>query len=854
MQTASPTFQDFARAQIQTPAALALVQVPTPGGDRVVSQVALPDISAITISRNQDLSSDACTIAFPDDKFDYSPLNPNSKYGRLIRPGNVDTKILVYLGFRGSNYYNTPQFSFNDRSMLLKFTGFVETDSQKHQQLMNDKQLSLLDLNKQFRFQVYDTFPHPLYGDQTLSYFDPNYNLKCIDGAGSVWQCDARMFTQSYNDYIWGSSHVAVNVFIDQTAGDQPQANPLPSSGYTFDYANGTVYLKTPVNPQSVVSVSGNPTYMSPENMIRHLLVNYAQWSPSFLDLNVSGILLPQYQANNTDCWDILNDIANLTNPRFLPWVIWTDEAGIIHFFETKADGPPVKTFLNERDIFSADYEYSSRALRTVVKADATVTTTEGDQPITSIAYSVDNINKYGMTEPLTISADIVKNVRQLSIPQAISYLNMLTASVLSQSARPQLSITVDVWPDPTIQVADKIRIRSTKTGINKLFIVSGISETADPTNQYKQSLTLNEYYDSVNYMMGIPAGVSNSGSEASTLSTPPPAVSIIDSVRIGTDVGTFAFQGGQYASDPMTGDQIIPIWDIGRTTAGVHFDIFLNSLPATASPTQSATPSTYSYTNLPPGYGWQSQRNSAGQTVYYVPSDGQGNTYYVGPDSIFYKYPTPPANADGTAADYHISAGNYSAYTWVPVGTSAIPATGQPQTYAGQSATVWVWSWWYLNLDTTIGIGKEGRLVQQLYPDNYTAPATNALTALFGFTNGFGGTQVPMSPDYGQWLNTSWTSGPGMDTLNNRHPSFLYDQIVVGCTDVTTPPAGFQYCTPYSGYATKVGVSFGTILPSSPVHSYIGFEKVNRGHYCVYAINSNGATQFLRIPFDLYL
>lgn len=848
MQTASPLFQEFARAQIQTPAALAMVQYPTPGGDSVQSQIILPDISSVTVSRNQDLSSDACTIGFPDDAFDYSPLNPNSKYGALIRPGNVDTKILLFLGFRGSNFHNTPQFSFNDRSMLLKFTGFVETDSQQFQQLMNNKQLSLLDLNKQFRFQIYDTFPHPIYGDQTLSYYDPNYNLKCIDGAGAIWQCDARMFTASYNDYIWGSSHVTVNVFIDETGGDQPQANPLPFSAYSFDYANGIVFLNQAVNPQSAVSLAGNPTYMSPENMIKHILVNYAQWSPDFLDLDSSGILLPQYQANNQDCWTILNDIANLTNPRFLPWVLWTDEAGVIHFFETRADGPPVKTFLDERDIFSTDYEYSSRQLRTVVKADATVSTAEGDQPITSLAYSVEDVNKYGMTEPLTISADIVKNVRQLSIPQAVSYLNMLTASVLSQFSRPQLNLTVDVWPDPSIQISDKVRIRSKKTGVDKLFLVTGIQETADPTNQYKQQLTLQEYYESVNYMMGIPAGVSNSGSEAATLTTPPPAVSVIDSVRIGTDVGTFAFQGGQYARDVSTGDQIIPIWDIGKTGAGVHFDIFLNSLPATASPTQSATPATYSYTNLPPGYNWQSEKNSANQLVWYDRADGLGNTLYVGPDSIFYKYPTPPS-----PTDYHIT-GNQSAYTWVPVGASSIPATGQPQTYLGQSATVWVWSWWYLNLDTTIGSGKESRFVQQLYPDSYMPPATGVLIDLVGSLAGFGGTQVPMSPDYGQWLTTKWTSGPGLDTLSGRHPSFFYSDIVVGCTDITTPPGGFQFCQPYSGYQTKVGVAFGNVIPSSPVPSYVGFEKVNRGHYCVYAINSNGATQFLRIPFDLYL
>jgi hypothetical protein len=850
MQTASPIFQDFARAQIQTPAAIALVQLPTQGGDAVQSQIMLPDVSSVTLTRNQDLSSDSCMIAFPDDSFDFSPLNPKSTYGNIVRPGKVDVKFLLFLGFRGSNFTNTPNFSFNDRSMLLKYTGFVETDSQKHSQLKNDKQLSLLDLNKQFRFQVYDTFPHPLYGDQTLSYFDPNYNLKCLDTMGYVWQCDARMFTTSYNDYIWGSSHVNVNVFVDQTGGDEPSSASVPSTSYSFDYNNGIVQFLSPVSPNSVVSISGNPTYMSPENMIKHLLVNYANWSPEFLDLQTSGVLLPQYQANNADCWTILNDIANLTNPRFLPWVIWTDEAAVIHFFETRADGPPIKTYLDERDIFSADYEYSSRNLRTVVKADATVTTADGDQPITSIAYSVDSINKYGMTEPLTISADIVKNVRQLSIPQAVSYLNMLTASVLSQVSRPNLTLQAEVWPDPTLQISDKVRIQSKKTGINKLFLVTGITESVDATNQYAQQLTLEEYYDSVNYLMGIPAGVAGSITQAATLQTPPPAVSIIDSVRIGTDVGTFAFQGGQYAQNPSTGDQIIPIWDIGKTSSGVHFDIYLNALPAIANPQPNPQTGSYSYTNLPPGYNWQAELNSARQTVYYDRNDGAGSVLYVGPDSIFYKYPLPPL-VGGNPGDYHIN-GNYSAFTWVPTGGSSIPSTGQPQTYLGQAATVWLWSWWYLNLDTTIGKGKTYRPVQRLYPDFSIIPATGVTNTLAASP---GPTVCQFTPDSGgQWVTTSWTSGPGIDLLHNRHPSYIYNDLVVGCTNITFPPPGFEFCQPYSGHTLEVGVAFGGRVFNSPPLSYVGFEKVNRGHYCVYVLNSNGATQFLRIPFDLYL
>ena len=846
MQTASPYFRDFARAQIKTAAAFALCQLPTPDGSRVASQFILPDLSSIRLIRNQDLSSDSCSFAFPDNSHNFSPLNRSSNYGAAFAPGKIDNKFAVFMGFRGSNFTAKDSFSFNDKSMLLKFTGFCETDSNMSSPNGNAKTVSLLDLNKQFRFPVYDTFPHVLYGNQQLSYFDPNYNLKNTTNDLQTWECDAKMFTHSTNDLIYGSSHVDPAVYIDVTGGANPQGTPLVSSAYTFDYQNGIVYLNNPVPSQTIVSLAGNPTYMSPENMIYHLLVNYANWDKNFLNLNPSGVLLPQYQCDNKVMWECLKDIANLTNPRFLPWVIWTDEAGVLNFYETRIDGPPVKTYLDEKEIFSQNIEFSSRSLRTVVRADATVTTLSGDQPITSLAYNVKSINDYGQTEPLTISPDITKNVRHLSIPQAISYLNLLTASVLSQVSRPDLTLQLEVWPDPSLQISDKIRVRSKKTGIDRLFLITGIEEDADPSGSYKQKLTVDEYYDSVNYMMGIPAGVSSTG-QASTLQVPPPAVSLIDSIRIGTGVGMFAFQGGQYSSDRMTGDQIVPIWDVTQSYSGVHFDVYLNSLPATSNPSRNAGGSTpqYSYTNLPPGYGWNAERNSSNQTVYYVQNDNNGNVLYVGPDSVFYKYPQHSAQYD-----YRIRPSDLS-YTWTPTGNIALAtALGGSQSYIGQAATVYLWSWWYLNLDSDLGSGKYNRLVQRVNMTSYGMAPSGGIPLPYITP---GPSVIPMPATSGQWVVSSWHGAPGPDYTATVNRSYLYGNIVVGATDTTRPPGGFEFCQPFQGDLTKLGVGFGAQLVGRP-HHYVGYEKVTRGHYCVYVVNSNGATQFLRLPFDLYL
>src|SRR5271165_1072148 len=120
---------------------------------------------------------------------------------------------------RGVGGYTTPQLPGAAQSpvqtwaQILMFTGFLEVDSGSKLLAEGEKQASLVDLSKQFRFPVYDSFPHSLYGNQTLAYFDPTYNLTTIDG-GTTWVCDGKMFTESTASPVFGSSHIDPAVYV----------------------------------------------------------------------------------------------------------------------------------------------------------------------------------------------------------------------------------------------------------------------------------------------------------------------------------------------------------------------------------------------------------------------------------------------------------------------------------------------------------------------------------------------------------------------------------------------------------------------------------------------------------------
>jgi hypothetical protein len=832
--------QDFVNQKVQSPVALVMVQLPTSNGEYAASQIILPRPLQVTITRDLDPSADVAQVVFADDTADMFSSNPTGVYTPIFQPGLIDNKFIIYMGLEGCNYPNQSNFVPYNRELLQKFTGYLEVDENVQNSGLIAKTISLIDLTKQFRFPVNDSYPHPIYGNQTLQFFDPTYNLTPINPSGGTatqWQCDGRMFTLSSAGPVYGSTHIDPDVYIDTTGGGSPASAPLSKTGYTvnsttsiltcsnytFDYRNGYLTLTTAVPVGSVVSMAGNPTYMSPESMISRMVVGLASWSPNFLELDASNVLLPMFLGNGQSIWTCIQTIAAMTNPRFLPWQIWADENGFLRFFEQRVDGPPTETFLEGANCLTSDWTNSARNLRTVVRADATVTDPAGDQPVVSIAYDLNNINLYGQTETLEMATAVTQNASHFSISQAASYLNGLTTALLGQVSRPILTCQADLWPNPARQPGDKIYYKDPRVGMDRQFIITQMTEQVSQ-KQHTHSATLTEYYDTVNYMMGIPAGTAGDGL-AQDSTTPPPAQAVIGSVRLGNGSGlAYPYSDGSQNVDDSN-NAIYPIWY--PSAGAMHFDYFLNTIPSVPVSGTGQTFGPYNYANLPPRYGWTASTNTAGTTVYYgtAPSGDlssppltAGWTTYVGPDSVFYAFShAPPFNATTDLTAY-----------WTPPGNTKSPTFGGGYGYAGQATTAYTWAWWYLCLDSNLGTGKYNRPIQRI----------NASQDGVGIS-------VPSTG--GVWKTNSWTSPPG--PLNGS--SYYYGQNVVGITDYYTTPTGFVGAN-VMGDGVHLGVAYGSTVPNGAY--YKNYQKMTRGHYCLYAANNLGQTSFLRIPFFVAL
>ena len=821
-------FQDQINQRVQTPVGKLLIQTATPDGSKAATQTLIGNILSYSITRSEDPTSDVAQVTIADDLGNYASTNRTGRFSKLFQPGVIDTKFVLYTGLEGCVFPDRPYFIQRDRNLLQKFTGFLESDAFVQKQFMLDKTISLIDLTKQFRFPVNDAYPHPLYGDQTLPYFDPTYNLKPlnIDGNGNAvsWQCDGRMFTANATVPVYGSTHLDVAVFVDTTGGNAP-ASVATTLANTFDLRNGVCTFGAPIPAKSVVSLQGNPTYMAPETMVRKILLELAYWSPNFLALDHSGVLLPQFLGNGKSVWQCLKEIAAYTSPRFIPWQMWADENGYLRFYESRVDGPPVRVFTEGHDIITSSYENTARQLRTVVRADGTVLTSNGsDQPVVSISYDLHNIDKYGQTEPLQITAEATQSVRHLSTTQAISYLNMLTASTLAQVSRPSLAVSAEIWPDTTIQPGDKIAIRDTRIGMDKQFMVKDTVEQVSG-KVHRHELKLEEFYDTINYMVGIPAGVQGATSAAAQgAATPPPTLSIIGAVHAGTGIGSYPLQDGQFVTDPNN-DSVLPVWNANDSSA-MNFDVYLNSLPQSAV-TYPNNGSNYSYSNRPPAYNWIATPNLAtGQTVYYgtVPANdtssshlAAGTRVYVGPDNVFYYFNhAPPIVATDKSN------------VWLPPGNTAPDGIGVTPTYPSQTVTVYLWQWWYLLLDSTLGAGKFYRPIQRV----------NAAQD---------GVGVSISTAGGKWVYNPYSGPPG-----SNPQSYYYGNVVAGIDDYYQPPAGFVGANVMAETPpVNVGVAFG---PNIVGGTYTGYRKFNKGHYCLFACNSVGQRQFMRVPFLLAL
>lgn len=859
----------FALAQMPTQSAV----VNNPPGTLVASQIMLPDILSYRITRSQDLTSDSCTLTFADDVANRLSTNTSGKQSPIFYPGPIDKKILLYLGMKGQIYTGTPQFQDFVQAAALQFTGFVETDAASQAFTMLDKTVTLNDLTSQFRFQVYDTFPHTLWGDQTLSYFDATYNFYPIVNPangnvdGKVWQTDGRMFTMTSNDPVWGATHVPIVAYVDMT-GNTPQGTPVNAdavsiptvpahtgtcSEFDFDYSNGIITFHdswlvskghgSGLPLGAAVSVQGNPTYMAPETMIRKLLVEKAGWSSTFIDLQTTNLLLPMFDGQDRSIWDCMNAIASMTSPRFVPWKIWADEVGVIHFYETNLDSPPRRFYIDGQSIFNANHEYTARNIRTVVRGDGTVaiagtgTGSGSDQSVTSIAYDNRAIAEYGLTEPLLLTQDVTDSIRHLTPTQAVAHLNLLSQAVLYQVSRPTYTITADIKPDYLLQIADKVRYTDVHTGVDKEMEVIGMEKASDG-KKATMSVTLEEYYETINMNLGVPAGVSyNDNGQGATIA--PPNSAIIGAVQIGQTHPLYVFNNGDYTRD-ANNNPIVVTWDGTNLTDPMQFNYMLWSKAKAEGQGQNP----WNYNNLPPlSQPWQGPDNGS----YYVPNNngtgGDGYTYCVGPDNIFYRYKngTDPDNDGNT--DYHINPEDVHDdatppvdYTWIPPGNSGPPNNGK-----GYDA--YVWAWWYLCLDSNATDPATGN---PYYTEPFKEKNSRLLMRIHPTSDG----QKVTVPDNGNvWVRKTWSGYPGPNSTSGV--TKLYKNLVVGCSNYTTPPVGFVGAN-VLGDGVLTGVAYGNDANSSL--TYVNYLKKTRGHLCLYAMDSDGGSQFLRIPFWLQL
>lgn len=841
--SADRSLKDYTLSPFQTPISGLLIQNATDSGLYAKTQFIPGRVLAYSLTRTGDPQSNTCQVTLADDAADTVSFSPGSRHASQFQPGVVDNKFILLSGYKGPNYYGTSDFNSANMQLVQRFTGFLEIDASKYSRGKLDKTISLIDLTKQFRFLFSDTLPHKLYGNQSLSYFDPTYNLYPINSDGTnatLWQCDGRMFTTSSSDKVWGANHINVNVYVDTSGGAAPATASVDPSTYTFDYRNGIVSFATTIPIGSIVSVSGNPTYMAPETMLRKLLVEMCGWSENFLELDTSGTLIPQFSGSDRSVWECCKLIASQCAPRYIPWTFHADENGFLKFYESREDGPPVRTFVNGRDILLGNYEFSSRNLRTVVRGDATCYTSTGQQAVVALAYDVRSIAKYGQTEPLMLSNDLTLSVQHLTPVQASSQLNMLAASRLAEVSRPVLSVSADIVPDLRLQCGDKIRvIDNTKILMDKAFRITQITETASNMDR-KMTLTLEEIVDTINYQIGSPAAVALTGT-ARGATTSPPSQSLIGAVRMGSNGGIFAFQNGDYVDPAEDGTVPIPVWDVLDGTP-MRFDVFMTSPGAADTSTPSSNPDNpqmssygpWSYTNLPNNYGgvmtytWVATLNPDTNQIFYYgvdPTDGQ--TVCATPDSLFYKFAHSPPMTAADASSFWTPPGNV---TPVFANTSTSTGTAQP----GTQYQVAIWSWFEMCLDSNFGSSKSVRPVVRVNPSQ-DGVAIN----------------LPPTASLGTWIYQGFSGPPGPPPGGTNQ--YYHSSVIVGASDYVTAPVGFVSSSVLNDPGgTHVGCAFGNPAPTGLFP--IGYQKVNRGYFYVYALSGSGGSQFLRIPFTVIL
>lgn len=499
-------------------------------------------------------------------------------------PGRVDKKYIALLGLGDRTTGN--------KFMLPVGTFLLSSSNGDNQKGKITQGGHCYDIVREFNFTVNDDFPHTLYGQQDPGInprYDPAYNL--VDqGDHRTFQCDAVAFMTQPSDNVFFSSDFqslfayvgnnnGVNVYSSQYNGGkkgQEGLVPIPPNdpewGYSWAPETGTVFFNKAHGPGLIVSLDGKPQGMSPENMLTHLFVDYAGYDPNYLswldpsnpDPQLSNVVLPVYVGGrDKTIWQIAQDIANMTAPRMVAYLCRIDELGFIQFYESKTTASPSETLYDFRDIIDMSYTWTDENMANVIRGDAR---SNDNQPITSLAYDLQSIIDNGQRSPYVVPDELLLSTRGMNSYASLSFMNMMTGSILFTMSEPILQLTVDVLPNPMRIPGNKINIVQTQTGKFSVYVIKGISDTIIGGAKYKQQLRLQKARLYNNFAMGMPSALTNDQSQQqvdSNAAAIAGQTGLISKILIG---GTQVFSGGQQVLDD-NGDPVLAIvtgssWD----------------------------------------------------------------------------------------------------------------------------------------------------------------------------------------------------------------------------------------------------------------------------------------------------
>jgi hypothetical protein len=230
----------------RAPRAYGIMQIPlisqsnpaTIDYQKLGSQLVLSNIQSVRRVNILEPGSDTLDVklAVGPDGY-YSPINESSPAGRYFFPGAVDNKLQLYLGLSNEG----------QETLLPKGVFVEESFSQVSYEGTNDVSMSLLDQWIECKGQVYTQFPPKLYGNQTSSYYNPNYALRNPTGDMQTYVCDCTNWMQANTDNVyWSNDYIAVEVYV----GSSTIAGTTTTAAFTVPTVGTTVAL-------TVTSTSG---------------------------------------------------------------------------------------------------------------------------------------------------------------------------------------------------------------------------------------------------------------------------------------------------------------------------------------------------------------------------------------------------------------------------------------------------------------------------------------------------------------------------------------------------------------------------------------------------------------------